>query len=355
MKTSISRELSPDLRREWEALWRANPHLATAFNSPVWLCAAKVAFKPKDVRIITIREEDNTLVGVCALTGDTVYGLRVFTSPVRQFADKPSILLDWTNVQAVKALTIAFKSIGTIYLSYCREEIAKALQKAAPTVVFQDDENAIVEFKDGYRGDLSRDSYNKILKRIKKSKEPVTMRFSKSSHDALLKDVYAVEKISTKGERGMAEFNSLAVRTFFEALAIDQPELVRISILDIGARPVAYSIDLLAHGIYQGSQKAYVKGYEYYQPGKYMVLKLLEHNYTEGYQAFDFGRGYDNFKIQFTKTVRPVYSVVAGNQAAGLYLKNARAARQKIYESVVRNKALYKTFKGVKQVLKQQP
>lgn len=351
MKTQIYTSLTSDFEREWQSLWDTSKRHATAFNSPAWLVAAQSAFDHRDIRIIAIRSKKNALVGVAALVKQQAYGVSVYASPAARFADKPSILIDWGDAAAVSALAAAFTSLGTVYLQYCKSEIAQALQNAQPAITFQDDLTSQVHFNGTYTGTLTKDTLKKIVKRMEKAPERVTVRYSKKNHHAILPDVYAVEEDSTKKERGMAEFIDKRTRNFFESIAQKNADLMRIILIDIGKKPVAYSVDFLAHEVYQGSQKAFVKGYEYYQPGKYMALKLLEKNFQEGRRAFDFGRGYDSFKEQFTNTPIPVYSIIIGNRAGGTYLKTVSAARKKIYETVVINHGLYKTIKKVKRVL----
>lgn len=353
MNTQVHTSLTPELAAEWEALWESRRDLATAFNAPQWVKAAQSAFGQRDIRIITVRTDDGQLAAVCSLVKFRLYGIAVYGTPAAELADKPAILIDWANTFAVKSLSAELGKLGIVYLSYCREEILNGLKSAAPQNImsFEDDQNAIIDFTNGPYGDLSSSSLNKINNRINKSEEPVGMRHSELDPAHMLELTYQVEAQSTKKDRGMGVLIRPEIRAFFESLAIQKPELIHVSVMDIGGKPVAFSIDFLAHKMYQGSQKAYLHGYEYFQPGKYLVTKLLEYNHQKGYRGFDCGRGYDNFKFQFTKNVKPVYTVILANKMAGQYISLVRSVRHRVYHAVVNQKSLYKTFKSVRKAL----
>lgn len=350
MNTHVHTSLTPELAAEWRALWESHRDLATAFNAPEWVEAAQKAFSERDIRIVTVRTNDGQLAGICSLVKFKLYGMTAYGAPAAEFADKPTILIDWDNTLAVEHLAGELGKLGIVYLSYCRGEIMNRLSAAAPghVVSFQDDQNAVVDFANGPFGDLSQSSRNKIRNRINKSKEPVTMHHSEHDPVRMLKSTYRVENQSTKNARGMGVLTRPQVRSFFERLALRKPELIHVSIMEVGDKPIAFSVDFLAHKIYQGSQKAYVHGYEYIQPGKYLVMKLLEYNCEKGYSGFDFGRGYDNFKLQFTKNVRPVYTVVLANKMVGQYISRIRTIRHHVYHTIVSQKPLYKAFKTVR-------
>ena len=353
MKTHIHTSLKPKLRAEWDALWALRPLQATAANSSAWLVAAQEAFGHRDIRIVAVYGDNDQLVAVASLVRYRMYGTVVYGAPAQDFADKPSVLVDWNDTEAVAALATAFKQIGTVYLAECDGKALTALTRAdAQAAFFQDDFNAIVTFtpRNAY-GDLSKNELTKIKKRISKVSEPVTMRHSITSHEAMLATAFEIESESTKNARGMKVLGRPEVQTFFQTLSSVKPELMHVSVLNIGTRSVAFSIDLLAHGMYHGSQKAFLNGFDAIAPGKYLVMKLFEYYHEKGYTGIDLGRGYDSLKRQFSAQANPLYTVILGNATTGSYLSFMRTTRIKVYDSVVRQKVLYRTFKAVRSIL----
>lgn len=353
MRTQIHTSLSPALRAEWDALWALNPSRATAVNSSAWLVAAQEAFRHHDIRIVTVHGDNDQLIAVASLVRNRMYGTVIFGAPAQDFADKPPVLVDWNNNQAAAALATAFKQIGTVYLAECSKTALDALTTAdSQSQSFQDDLNAIVTFTpDNAYGSLSKNELTKIKKRISKVTEPVTMRHSETSHSAMLQAVYAIESESTKNARGMQVLGRPEVRTFFETLSSIKPELIHVSVLEIGTKPVAFSVDLLTQGMYHGSQKAYLSGLDAIAPGKYLVMKLFEYYHENGYPGIDLGRGYDSLKRQFATEAQPLYTVVLGNATTRSYISFMRTLRIKVYDTVVKQKALYRTFKAVRSIL----
>lgn len=352
MKTAVYTELTPQLAKQWEALWEARRDVATAFNSPQWLAAARHAFGPAEERIITVSTDDGTLKAVCALVKCKLYGVTLYAAPAPGLADKPSILVDWSDYAAVRTLTAALKKLGIVYLSYCPAGITNSIQGGAGNnlITFQDDQTVYVDFKNGPHAELSTNTLRKIDKRISKSPERVSMSHSEHAHDELLTTAFDIEKRSTKNLRGMGVLIQPEIQSFFRRLASLKPELVHVSTMNVGRAPIAFSIDLYVHNTYQGSQKAYLRGYEQLQPGKYLVTKLLEYNYTKGRSGFDFGRGYDSFKAQFIKNPRPTYTVILAGPATGRYLSFIRSLRDRVYNIVFSQKQLYKAFKSMRAV-----
>lgn len=349
MKTTIYTSVTSELSKEWNSFWQARRDLATAFNSPLWLEAARHALGQADVRIITVRTNDGALKAVCALAKTRMYGVSVFTAPAAELADKPPILIDWTDKQAVGALYTELKKLGIVYLSYCAASVKESIEGGAntPIISFQDDLNAIADISINPYADLSPSVIKKANKRISKSEEPVTMHHSnQNNHIELLKTAVAIERESTKKARGMGVLVRTQIEAFFQYIALHKPELLDISVMKIGEKPVAFSVDFLAHNIFQGSQKAYLRGYEYYQPGKYLIMKLLEYHFEKGRTAFDFGRGYDSLKAQFISNPQPVYSVILAGQTAGHYLAFIKKLRDQAYNIVSSQKHLYKALKS---------
>ncbi|MBI1863482.1 GNAT family N-acetyltransferase [Candidatus Microgenomates bacterium] len=355
MKAHIYKRLTPDLYGEWTDLWNASADRATAFNSPAWLKAAISAFDYRDVRIVAVRDADERLVAVAALIKYRRYGLTVYGAPALQFADKQSILVDWSHWEVVEKLTSALKKLGTIELNYCTDEMRIRMQHTLSdsAITFQDDLNYIVDLSVSPTGDLSSKSKSKIRRTINKLEGPVTVHFSQDGTKNLFEKAYEVEANSTKKYRGMSVLTNPEVRVFYEILASLHPKLVNVSVLDNDQKPIAYSIELWGNGTYQGSQKAFVKGYEYFQPSKYLVMKILEHAHANGLTLFDFGRGSSEFKKHFTDTVQPLYTIIIPKPLlAGIYLAAIHSLRHITYDTIVRQPKLYRAFKTVRATLR---
>lgn len=106
-----------------------------------------------------------------------------------------------------------------------------------------------------------------------------------------LEAALTIELKSWKGEARTAVLNHPQVAEYFRknALHFAQNNMLRIHLLKVAGKPIAFDLGYIANGVYTSHKVSYLKDYAEFSPGQLLTIKLIEHLYeTNDAHAIDF-------------------------------------------------------------------
>jgi len=349
MKATYYRDVSEKFRKEWQQLWQKSES-ANMVNSPAWFTAA-VQISPKKAQcIIAVYNDNESLIAVAPFVKSKVFGMPVYTTPGSEFADRSCLLVKYSNAALIKFIISAFDKLGIVYLTEFEENQLLNIQPAVSNgLFFPSTENPYIDFSDGNYGIYPNKKRNHILNRAKTVQEKITIIHADGKNHKALLDAFNIEKKSVKYMNGKGVLAKKEAQNFYTALAKENASHLLISVLYFGKKPVSYCIGFIFRNIYQGSQKAYVQGYDYYYPGKLLFLNLVDYCRSLDMTQLDLGSGNDRFKKDFTKKTRNHYNLVYTNKTfVRFYIHNMYKIRMKFYKTLVAHKNIYRWYKQIK-------
>ncbi|HWQ59772.1 MAG TPA: GNAT family N-acetyltransferase [Candidatus Fimivivens sp.] len=337
--TGVTDSVSPELRREWSALWEKSP-LGNVFNSVEWFEVFLETFRLKEFRIVTCRRQ-GVLCAVLPLVRGWSFGVPVMTAAGRRgnYVDRPPLLLESDDRDMIHATVREAMRLGIVYLPEVHETSMGSLtatdsisMASEPVCV-----NRQVELSpelDTLRHMSSRQ--RRKIRSVSRSETAFSLRIFDESPDAGLEAVIEVEQNSSKPRRHMALFDKPETRRLFETVAKNAPRFLRIAAIYDGGRPVATSTGFVWKGVYAGYHSAFDESYRRFAPGKALVYLLLEALKSEGYRKADFLRGDSTLKKDFASDLYVQYDVLISDSALVLrYWKTAFRIRNVLKKAVL--------------------
>ena len=106
---------------------------------------------------------------------------------------------------------------------------------------------------------------------------------------------------------------------------------LHFSALCLDGRPVSYHMGFLYNGRFYYYKPAYDIEYENYSPGKVHIACLLERGCAEGWSAFDFLRGEEAYKFNWTQEKEYTATFVISTSSAGLRFWWHTGGKEKAY------------------------
>ena len=104
------------------------------------------------------------------------------------------------------------------------------------------------------------------------------------------------------------------------AVSLQARNVTRLTVLRIDDAPAAASFDLRLHGTQYTYQYGMNPELRAFSPGKLLTLRMLEDAIAAGMQRYDFGRGLEEYKLQWSKERREVYDILVARNSAVLAL-----------------------------------
>lgn len=336
--------LSPSLRKEWRELWN-QASAASIFNAPEWFETSVEAFSHQKTRFLTIRDKsDGALVGILPLIKTRLFALWVYRQPGYEFVDRFSMLVSDSKKGVAEEMVRHLSEIGNVYLNGLADEnLAPFSLKKSRASVFFFDWNPYIDYA-VYRSLPNHKS--KSLKKAEKTFGSVKFIHATEQLAYYLKQAFEIDCLSSKQKKGKGVFDRPDTQMFFSKLAEKCPESMFVDLLFFGEKPVAYSIGFLYKGVYRCSQKAHLSEYDRYRPGGIAYRKFLDALADKDVQEVDIGRGYDQFKQDFTKTTRRLsIAVVSKNIFIRWYVQQCFMLRERIYNFLSAHPSFYLRYK----------
>ena len=119
----------------------------------------------------------------------------------------------------------------------------------------------------------------------------------------------------------------------------------RLTVLRVDDTPAAASFDLRLHGTQYTYQYGMNPQLREFSPGKLLTFRMLEDAIGAGMQRYDFGRGLEEYKLQWSKERRVVSDILVARSSAMLA---AWSLAQNGYSRVLRNRLLKTAYLAVR-------
>jgi CelD/BcsL family acetyltransferase involved in cellulose biosynthesis len=129
------------------------------------------------------------------------------------------------------------------------------------------------------------------------------------------------------------------------AVSLQARNVTRLTVLRIDDAPAAASFDLRLHGTQYTYQYGMNPELRAFSPGKLLTLRMLEDAMAAGMRRYDFGRGLEEYKLQWSKERREVYDVLAARSPAVLAVWSLL---QEGHSRLLRNRLLKSAYLAVR-------
>ena len=261
-----------------------------------------------------------------------------------QFADKNSILVDFHDEEVIKILLTEISKLGNVYLpEYTSNQLQKIKPLSKTLTAWKNDVNPYINYAVGKYGEYPNRRRNNLLHRLDSKNMKASLITATDKEN--LEICFAIDIDSAKQAKGKGIFYRSDVKKFYQLLSKYNPENIQINLMYFENKPVSYLIGFLVKGTYQASQKAFLTGYEYFNPGKLLMIKVIDYYSINGNPIIELGRGYDRFKRDFSKDYHELYNLfISENKFIRLYISSVSKLRMRLYELMYRNVKIYRSY-----------
>jgi hypothetical protein len=351
MKIQTYSNISETLLTDWQKLWQSSEY-ATIVNSPGRFLSAMKVFDYKEIKIVTIYKSDE-LVAIAPFVKTKIFGVALFALPVEEFADRPQILINYNEKKLVQLFFSKIAQLGTVLLPYFTSGLLDSFHKQTTySKIFPGDVIPYINFSQGPYGNLSSRKRNIVINRLKNSEQKCTIEIVAKKPSESLEKAFDIDRASAKHNHGKGVFYRKEARDFYRELAQHNPANIIVTLVFFDNKPVSYLIGFFSNNIHSGSQKAYVSGYEYFNLGRLSLINLIDYFREKGSAEFDFGRGNDQFKKDFTSNYRQLYTVIiTKNILLRNYITQMYLLHETMYKFLSRYPKIYKIYHRVKELL----
>ncbi len=307
VKFRLIKEINNDFIRNWKNAWegQGNSHF---FNSPEWFIACLNSFNFKEY-FIFVGTQDRKIKVILPLIRVKKFGINFFVSPGGKYLDKSTIFfVDDINPIVIGALIEKTLEYGNIYLAEADKRIRNIITDLQVNrFVRQSSINPYISLDFNPFRFMKNKSKNEIKNKIKKYAD-YSFKICTDFFDKHIKTVFYIENNSFKRKRGRNIFDDKIARRLFLNI-IRNREHVLIFLLYFKNKPIAHMVGLVYQRIFLAYHMAYLENYRKLIPGKVLLYFLLPELKKQKFDLFDFSRG-DNFlKRQFTQQKKVQYDV----------------------------------------------
>jgi hypothetical protein len=197
---------------------------------------------------------------------------------------------------------------------------------------------------------LSKKQRSKIFSKVKKNQNRLILKNYQGIGEGL--DIaFAIDEKSAKRESGRPTFVGEQDRQFYRHLIFELKDRVTIDILFYDSIAIAYSINFVYGKIYHAFKTDYDKNFRYLSPGKLILFFLLPRLKQEGFKMFDFSRGANVLKREFTPLAYPQYDLY---YARNVFIRSwwkINLIKENFKERLLENERFYNKYLWVKRFL----
>ena len=151
---------------------------------------------------------------------------------------------------------------------------------------------------------------------------------------------------NSQGERGRFYETRWCEAITDIAVSLQAREVTRLTLMLIDDVPAAASFDFRLHGTQYTYQFGMDPQLRSFSPGKLLTLKMIEDAIGAGMHRYDFGRGLEEYKLQWSKERHGLNDMLMARSSTVL---GAWSLVQNGYERLLRNrtlKSVYLTVRG---------
>ncbi len=150
---------------------------------------------------------------------------------------------------------------------------------------------------------------------------------------------------NSQGERGRFYEPRWCEAITEMAVSLQARGMTRLTVLRVDDTPAAASFDLRLHGTQYTYQYGMNPQLREFSPGKLLTFRMLEDAIGAGMRRYDFGRGLEEYKLQWSKERRVVSDILVARSSAMLA---AWSLAQDGYSRVLRSRLLKTAYLAVR-------
>lgn len=294
------KKIDEALKYEWKKLWFHSEY-RNYFNSFEWFESCIDIFKIKNYKVIKIYKNDS-LICIIPLEkkGTTLI------SPGDKYLDKSTLLVKNIDIEMVKQLkSYLYINKQSLILTELDQDLAamfgekqmKEISSENPYIDLTTDINNIIKTKEKHH-----------IENIIKKNHELSVQIYKSNTYKYLDIIYDIEKKSNKPQKKREMFSDPKAKNIFCKLAATKYPIV--AILYHNKTPIAHLFGIKnKKNNFMAYHMAYKKEFKKYQPGKILILFLINFLKEKQYTVFDLSRGNSLLKKHFSKNSRINYSI----------------------------------------------
>jgi hypothetical protein len=299
-----------DCSADWDRLWAdSNSHMAL-HRAQALINFVEAFAKSEDFAVVVAENARQWYTGIPLLLKRNRFGQLIGLSPANEWSVRDCILdVGGGSPERFAAIEKGFRELGlsSIQLPWCslNQAGAQALiagwesrgrQVSIRPRFFvgqfdlQDDWSA-------YWTGLSRNRRKKLQKGLKELGKQGGVEFvacSAADQASLIQAFETslqIELASWKGEQCSSILNHPQVAKYFRSNAAHFADcgLLRVYLLKVEGRPIAFDFGFIANGVYTAHKVSYLNEFAACSPGQLLTIKMIEHFYHTGdARAIDF-------------------------------------------------------------------
>lgn len=348
MKSEIITQVSQQLIQEWESLWDSSSN-SNYINGPQWFCSVRENYNYPDYAIVTVRD-NKKLIGICGLLKHTKYGINFYSLPPEDFVCGTPFLIYDNNETCLREMIKCLVERGNIFLDNVDIDFSNKLSSVTPFSKFTIyNENYYIPILDKHTNPVKQSKKNEYLKKIKNIEAKVQLSVEYGYSEKTLSDIFSIDNLSRKKQRGYNAFSNQQLRNFYSSLAKRLSQGFVVHKLFIGGKIVAYSIGFIVKNIYLGSQMAFDETYSQYLPGKVLMIKLIEDLYENGVDVIDMGSGENSLKKELSPAHKQLLKgVISKSLLIREYVNFVYKFKLLIYKLISSNRRIYSYYRKIK-------
>lgn len=319
LTVKIHKELGDKLKKDWQDLWLRSEK-GHFFNSWSWFQACCDTESITDFQIVTCYE-GKKLVALVPLVKSRLFGIRVLKNPGNKFfSEKSALLLDKKESQVIPILIKKLSELGNLYLFELDQDTVEILAESHPRILASVSAvNSYIRLENDPLRYLSKKQESKIRNKIAENRSDLQYQHHTNDLDKHLETVFEIENRSYKKMHKKDIFSKEINRGLFRSIAKHGKGFLAVDLVYYKGEPIVYNLGLNYKDRYLAFQTAYVRRYRKLSPGKILLSFMLRELQKQGKELFDFARGHNRLKQEFTPEFKLQYDIYLSKNKAVMY------------------------------------
>lgn len=302
----IKDTITTDIHNQWLKLWKLSAS-AHFFNHPSWINFCREIYSIKQIKIVAAYI-NGQLVGVLPLAKSSIGGKELYTGFGGEFLDRSNLLVhDLSSKLITYKLIESASGLGYLYLTEVDSVLIPSQLSSDNRYVVKPAADCLVlplSSTDNPFRNLNRHMYNKLRNRIAKYQGQLRYENYRENLNRILPELIHIDQHSTKRTKGIDTFSDPVALNYYRKLLSYFPNNISIDILYFDNTPFVYNIGVLYKKVYMAVNTAYLPDYSFLQPGRILLIYLLDYLQEHNYLVLDFSRGVDVMKLDFANVFR---------------------------------------------------
>jgi len=331
--------------RQWRLFWR-NTKYSHLFNSPEWFVACLKTFKNRSFTIFISRnQKTGEIQTIVPLVSGSFLGFECLKSPGERFLDKSSILSNGKFEPFARILLEVKKEYPFLISEVSQDLISKLSEtKILNSSFIESCLSFYLPLETEPFRFLSKKQKSKIKNKFLRFRRKIRfLRITGSRALQYLSVAGKVERKSTKKDLGIKVLDDkLFINLVKNLVALGKK--IDLSLIYYDKEPFVFSIGFIDKKVYYALQTSFDKKYAHLSPGKLLLYFLLPELKRKGVKIFDFSRGENQLKKEFTKFRTQQFNIfyhpnplINNSWKIALLARKTISSNRKFYEFIKKN------------------